>query len=511
MSSSEKVYVLQNWDYLEGESDGDKKKTAIVKRPTGSIFRDLLNLLNKKHKVLVAVCGIPTYVGKDGVAKSFTKAADFFGWVESLGIATSWKESGEMLKKSEFLAACSNLLPQYKGVEVEPHIPAYKNYYYAKEPQVKPPTGRLDDLVDLWHPYTEYDRALIKAAFCTPFWGGPAGKRPAIFVEKGSPTDPGQGIGKTSLSDSISDISGGYIDHDMARNGAEKLTKRILNNGQGNRVIRCDNVKASMLSDAAVEGLITSPYISGYKLWAGEGKVDNRFTWLFTMNGGQLSRDLCERAIRVKLGRAPERDVTWDVRRERLISEHRGDIVNDILHILSQPAREFKTVIRFSLWQSQVLSKICNSESLMTEILNRQEEVDGASEDGLDLIEFFAMKIANYTYKSKHRDREKCKPFEHTYLIPKSVAAQWYQEMVGKKLPTRSATMAIERCAGKYLGAHKVLGVRYWVWATARSLNNLYALKITTETGWDAQEHEFRSSNCPETPVVPCDDMEASL
>jgi len=132
----------------------------------------------------------------------------------------------------------------------------------------------------MWVAATPVDAALIKAAFCTPFWGGPPGRRPGFFIENDG-KDRGQGVGKSTLLHKIAELSGGSIDSKITEEiGA--LKKRILTAGS-ERVIAFDNIKAKIAS-ADIEGLITSPWISGHRMFSGEGKVPNNFTYIFTAN-----------------------------------------------------------------------------------------------------------------------------------------------------------------------------------------------------------------------------------
>ena len=89
-------------------------------------------------------------------------------------------------------------------------------FYYGKKYEPKSGTPVLDQFISLWNPATDYDRDLIKAALSTPFWGGKAGRRPAIIIEADG-EDDGRGVGKTELADSLHTLAGGQhigpLDH----------------------------------------------------------------------------------------------------------------------------------------------------------------------------------------------------------------------------------------------------------------------------------------------------------
>ncbi len=115
-----------------------------------------------------------------------------FGWLGAQH-PIHWMKNGPT--KGEVFAELRRTAIQYAGIELLPHEPLIEGTYYrGKVPE--PGAGfYLKWLVDRFCPETTIDRDLIKAAFITPFWGGPPGKRPIFTIT----SDAGRGVGKTTL------------------------------------------------------------------------------------------------------------------------------------------------------------------------------------------------------------------------------------------------------------------------------------------------------------------------
>lgn len=499
LSAQESAPAITNYEEYIGVTAKGQPTVKYRPKDPRIIFKKLMRLLNIRKKTLFQIDECPATVTKDDRVIFLHTAADFVGWIASNNIFVDWREGASMISKAEFRAFVVQHIKRYERVDFLPHVPAIETVYYPKKfKSSEGYSGKLDELVALWTPYEDEDRELIKAAFLTPFWGGPAGKRPAIFIEKGDPADPGQGIGKTNLCDAIATIAGGSISHTMTKPDAEGLIKRIVNNADNNRVIRVDNVKASLISSGDIEDLITAPHVSGHRMRVGEGKVQNLFTWIFTMNGGQLSKDLCQRAIRVKLKRPDVRVPDWDMKLHKLLTEHRHDIICDIIHTLSQPEKPLAGHIRFSLWQYGVLSKVTLSETIVQTILDRQEEVDGTDEDAEDFLDMVHVKIRGYTQKLySHADRERCDPEKYDYLVSTQIMANWYRECMGKRyMSNKAATMGIERLGIRTIKRHRTREGFFWIIHTSRAKYVQKMIKIKTEDRYDTEVYTFS------TPVI---------
>lgn len=498
ISAQESAPAITNYEEYVGTTPSGKPTTKYRPKDPRHIYRKLMRLLQIRKAELFQIDNCPATVTRDNQVIYLQTAADLIGWIASQNIFVDWREGASMMGKAEFRAFVTRNVNRYDRVDFLPHVPAIATVFYAKKWKAREYTGKLDEIVDLWTPYEDCDRALIKAAFCTPFWGGPAGKRPALFIEKGDPEDPGQGIGKTNLCDAIAEIAGGSVSHTMTKPDTEGLVKRIVNNADANRVIRVDNVKASLISSGDIEDLITAPYVSGHKMRIGEGKVKNLFTWIFTMNGGQLSKDLCQRAIRIKLKRPKTRTPDWDGKLLHLLTKHREDIIGDIIHTLQQGAAALEGKIRFGLWQDEVLAKTTDAADIVQTIIDRQEEVDATDEDAEDFLDMVHVKIRGYTQKLySHAERERCDPDKYNYLISTQVMANWYREFTGKRmLSNKAATLAVERLRIRSFKRHRVYDGRFWMCHVFSAQYVDKAIKIRTEDRYDTELHTFS------TPVI---------
>ena len=108
------------------------------------------------------------------------------------------------------------------------------------------------------------------------------------------------------------------------------IKKRLLSpKSKGIRVALLDNLKTLKFSWADLEGLITSPTISGHQMYVGEGHRPNSLVWFLTVNGATLSKDMADRCINIKLGR-PEFDPNWEADVRNFIQEYRWQILSEI-------------------------------------------------------------------------------------------------------------------------------------------------------------------------------------
>ncbi len=132
------------------------------------------------------------------------------------------------------------------------------------------------------------------------------GRRVAFGIDSIS----GTGAGKSELAKRVAGLSGGYYEFDAAEIKEENIRKALMN-GQRHRVALLDNIKESCISSTTIESLITSATSGGHRLNIGYGSRPNNMTWVMTMNGMSMSRDLAQRTVVIKLAE-PRRSGTWD-------------------------------------------------------------------------------------------------------------------------------------------------------------------------------------------------------
>jgi hypothetical protein len=239
-----------------------------------------------------------------------------------------WREGAGLVTKDEFRAALGGKVEQFADVHRFPHYPPVPGVFYLT-PTPPPGDGKaLAGLLDFFCPATPIDRTLIGAMWVTAVWGGPAGHRPMFLIRgEDGDLDGGRGIGKTTIPELTgrwlrpNDTMSGYVSCTMDVR-VEDFKKRLLSGGGGERVIVWDNIKSDALSNADIEGLVTSSVISGHKMYHGNGARPNLFTWVLTMNGGALSKDFASRAVTVYV-KKPTTDSGWQDAVERDIDTHR--------------------------------------------------------------------------------------------------------------------------------------------------------------------------------------------
>ena len=83
-----------------------------------------------------------------------------------------------------------------------------------------------------------------------------------------------------------------------------------------------DNVKTSRFSWSDLEALITCDYISGRKMYVGDGRRPNTLVVAITMNGACVSKDIAQRSVIIRLKR-PTYSGNWESDTADYIDKHR--------------------------------------------------------------------------------------------------------------------------------------------------------------------------------------------
>jgi len=261
---------------------------------------------------------------------------------------------------------------RYKTIETAPHVPPVPDAYYV-DLDLPEPTGKtLKRYLDLFAPASEIDRSLLEAALLTGMIGIAPGKRPAFVIT----SDHGRGSGKSSTANALTRVYGGVIGI-KADDGFSALEQRLLDpSTTTKRFVMVDNLK-NRLSSAEYEAAITEPVISGKRMYVGNGERVNYLTWIFTSNTPALSNDLASRAVVVKIGQA-DHSVDFEAEINDIIENHRLDLLADIKARLEEPAsgQVMQYHDRWQAWQSTVLSRFENADTIAKEIQERRKEVD---------------------------------------------------------------------------------------------------------------------------------------
>lgn len=355
--------------------------------------------------------------------------ASLFGW---FGMRTSanvdFVRDGGVFAKSEVFEAMQKYATGYKSVEFFPHEPPIEEHYYACENYPPGDGARINWLLDRFQPETEVDRHLIMLLFATVFWGGPGGQRPAFMI-----TANGRGAGKTTLAMIAAELAGGMIDISQ-REDIEKIKGRILSTeGKGKRIMLCDNIKATRFSWAELEAMITAPVISGHELYRSESQRPNTMTWIMTMNGVGLSKDIAHRVVEIHLTR-PRYSGTWQDDTLSYVREHRREIVGDILAFLRGPRDQLAGNSRWGAWEHQVLARLPMPEMAQELIAARQLDADVDADEASRVEDLIREKLQALHYM----------PSADVVFLPCRVANKWYNEATGDRVNVTKSTQAIK-------------------------------------------------------------------
>jgi hypothetical protein len=277
-----------------------------------------------------------------------------------------------------------NAEPSFETVTNMPHVPERPGVYYMPCPLPVPTGEALRIFLNALNPATELDRTLMLAAMLTPGWGGPPGARP-VFVFS---SDYGQGSGKTETAKAIGRIWGGAIPLNYEDDWST-ITKSITSSDDWlARVFLFDNVKGKF-GGSAIEAAVTSERISGHKMYVGTVARPNDATFFITFNMPEMSRDLAQRAVIIKLGQPSTSDfVEWS---NRFLTENRLQLMADLLDILRRPDAgiiDHGNRDRWQAWQQNVLAKIVGSDTnaVAREIISRRPVVDADADESVTII-----------------------------------------------------------------------------------------------------------------------------
>jgi hypothetical protein len=221
------------------------------------------------------------------------------------------------------------------------------------------------------------------------------------------------------------------------------------------RMIRMDNIKTLRLSWADLEGLITSPEISGKALYRGEGCRPNTFTVTITLNGASLSKDLAQRSIPIQAAR-PKFASEWEQNVLQYIDTYRWEILSDIGYLLEVERGSVVTKTRWSAWEQHVLSKTNCLVECQALIVERQKLIDDDEEERANVAEYFIAQLVANRYE----------PSKAHIVIPSRTLAEWLSAATNsvKKYATNTASTHMKTLAIPQLTYHRQTNNRAWIW-----------------------------------------------
>jgi hypothetical protein len=200
------------------------------------------------------------------------------------------------------------------------------------------------------------------------------------------------------------------------------------------------------MSWAEVESLITAAEISGKRLYSGEATRPNVITWMLTLNGISLAKDLAQRFVVIKLAKwkkppmvEGESVPSWDEDTAALLADRRWDIIADIAAFFQREPARLRDCSRWGSWERAVLARLPEPEEAQLVIAERQAEVDADDEEAGDIEEFFAKQLTELNYDPK-RDR---------VHIPVLTATIWYEAATNSPANRTTVTRIIKQAAAE--------------------------------------------------------------
>jgi hypothetical protein len=431
--------LFENFFESQQECEDGKTTTVRVGYPIQHITRTLYAITKDWPKrvgnLLFARCGDkPLWL---------ERTDDLFAWIsrylsDQLALPgnrapnlLTWREGADMVSQGRFFAYLRQDTEEFEAIELSPHHPPMGRTYYL-HPAVEGGDGKaLRGLRERFCPATPIDGDLIEGYFLSLVWGGPSGQRPAWLITADDENDPekGRGVGKTKFAELGASLVGGFISLSTNEDLGE-LKKRLLSpDALAFRVAILDNIKSLKFSWADLEGLITSEVISGRRLYHGEGRRPNTLTYVLTLNGASLSKDMAQRCVIVKLKR-PKRDADWYETTLAYICEHRWAILGDIIARLKTDVPRMARHSRWGAWEDAVLARLPEPNDAQKVIEERQAEVDDDAGDAEIVRQAFVAEL----FAREHY------PLYDKVRIPVSVAAAVLSRATRENWPTNKAT-----------------------------------------------------------------------
>lgn len=384
-------FVLMNYFIEEIVNEAGETQKIIVPRSMNELLDEIACLTGQWPRRVDNVLSVDDH--EHGLSYFDRRAATgLFGWLRRL-TQVDWRTGPKLVSQSELFAELERSAAKYESIELLPHEPTIEGIYYRGD---APPPGDgryLDQLLDRFRPETTIDRDLIKAAFMTPFWGGPAGARPAFVVT----SDHGRGVGKTRLVETVSLLCGGAIDVSAGEEIEVVKTRMLTPAARTKRIATLDNIKTMKLSWAELEAMITAPTISGRQLYVGEGLRPNLLTWFLTLNGVSMATDMPQRSVIIKLVRGKNAG-PWCEDTQRFIDAHRQSLIGDILGALRGERFQLAEYSRRATWEEHVLCRLPEPGEAQRVILERQGDANCELDEAEIIEEYFAKQLAQLGY-----------------------------------------------------------------------------------------------------------------
>lgn len=381
--------VLKN-HLLDEYQDGETMRRVVVGLSAWQIMADLYAMTDQWPRRVGGRLFVVRPGSFDPIHLDCANA--LFAWISGRERGSSnsvdWAKGTTCISRTEFFEYLRQEATCYRHIEHFPHEPPLPGHCYL-HPELPPARDflALDGLINRFNPSTPVDRDLILAYFLTLIWGGPAGSRPAFLITSEEDAEGGgRGSGKSTLLEMGALLVGGKLS--VGSNADFESIKSRLLSSEGLRV-RClmlDNLKTLRYSCAEMESLITDPEISGKRLYHGEGSRPNHLITGITVNGANLSTDMAQRCVIIKVKR-PLYQSGWLGGTRDYIEQNRWQIAADIVATLAAlpPALECRS--RWAEWEGAILSKVQNPQAAQELLTERREEADADEQETAETVE----------------------------------------------------------------------------------------------------------------------------
>lgn len=303
----------------------------------------------------------------------------------------------------------------YSSVEMLPHEPKMRDSFYLPVELPEPTGEALRELADHFNAETEYDRALIIACFLTMAWGGPCGKRPTFVFT----SEHGRGVGKTATAMMLAEVWGGAMMVEEHEDWQQVRARLLDEASLSMRVVIIDNIRGRF-ARSGFEQTVTAPVIDGKRMYVGQFCRPNNLTWLLTANTANLSSDITQRAIPIRIGR-PRHAGAFEQWVIPFMRNNRAQLISDALHTLKRgPAAEIDPQLRdrWNYWIDGVLAclpriaGVPSTDDLLRHIHEQRPAMDQDLQDAKEVADvlrsiaqrlgFISLEEAAFSVRKEH-------------------------------------------------------------------------------------------------------------
>lgn len=365
----ERPVILNRTAHYDENADGESEKKSIAWRIDDMVdllFRERGNDIGRLGGNLFVVRP-PSDAIENDVVEWLGKPENLFAWIKSWA-DVEWDAGADIhgkqfVKRDEFFVRVVQCARPYATVTGHPFWPVPDDTFvrWTPDPKRVPDGSALDAFCAFFNPDSPVDAALLRTMVLTMFWGGRPGQRPLFVIAP--PGDGGhlQGIGKTTLAESVASLAGRYmqINRPTKAGFGDSILKQAVE--EVNRTARAailDNT-TGVLRDDDLAKIITAREISARGSFAKQSCRSNRIVWMATTNELSLASDLASRAVILRLGpKPPDADPHWGDRLDAFIRDHGHAVADDCIALLRSGARHPVTapMNRDASWVADVLA-----------------------------------------------------------------------------------------------------------------------------------------------------------